>query len=184
MFSCSWDGRPFVNNRHGSKIGGLCPFGEGEMGPHLTQCDQGLGLSFYQVASWSIQPFGHNRHGPKIGRLLCPLFGGGELGPHLTQCGLVRGLALNQIIPWSIQPFRHNRHGPRIIRTQAKPCARKFRNWGAVVPLSVGELGPHRIQWGRAEAYMRAVFHLDPSNRLATIHKRYRQDRTDRTTVR
>jgi len=33
----------------------------------------------------------------------------------------------------------------------------------------------------RAEAYLHAKFHLDPSNRLATIHQRYRQDRqTDR----
>ena len=30
------------------------------------------------------------------------------------------------------------------------------------------------------EAYLHAKFHLDPSNRLATIHQRYRQDRTDR----
>jgi len=29
----------------------------------------------------------------------------------------------------------------------------------------------------RAEAYLRVKFHLDPSNRLATIHQRYRQDR-------
>jgi len=37
----------------------------------------------------------------------------------------------------------------------------------------------------RAEAYLRAKFHLDPSNRLATIHQRYRQDRTgqDRQTT-
>jgi len=34
----------------------------------------------------------------------------------------------------------------------------------------------------RAEAYLHAKFHLDPSNRLATVHERYRQtDRTDRT---
>ena len=39
-------------------------------------------------------------------------------------------------------------------------------------------------------AYLHAKFHLDPSNRLATIHKRHKQtyrqtDRTDRqTTVR
>jgi len=34
----------------------------------------------------------------------------------------------------------------------------------------------------RAEAYLRAKFHLDPSSRLATIHQRHRQDRqTDRT---
>ena len=28
-----------------------------------------------------------------------------------------------------------------------------------------------------AEAYPHTKFHLDPSNRLATIHQRYRQDR-------
>jgi len=33
----------------------------------------------------------------------------------------------------------------------------------------------------RAEAYLRAKFHVDPSNRLATIHQRYRQDRTGQT---
>jgi len=44
-----------------------------------------------------------------------------------------------------------------------------------------GELGPHLTQCGRAEAYLRAKFHLDPSNRLATIHQRYRQDRQYRT---
>jgi len=27
----------------------------------------------------------------------------------------------------------------------------------------------------RAEAYLRAKFHLDPSNRLATVHQRNRQ---------
>jgi len=32
----------------------------------------------------------------------------------------------------------------------------------------------------RAEAYLHAKFHLDPSNRLVTIHQRYRQ--TDRQT--
>jgi len=34
----------------------------------------------------------------------------------------------------------------------------------------------------RAEAYLHAKFHLDLSNRLATVHERHRQDRqTDRT---
>jgi len=32
----------------------------------------------------------------------------------------------------------------------------------------------------RAEAYLHTKFHLDPSNRLATVHQRYRQ--TDRQT--
>ena len=33
----------------------------------------------------------------------------------------------------------------------------------------------------RAEAYLHAMFHLDPSNRLATVHERHRQTgQTDR----
>jgi len=32
----------------------------------------------------------------------------------------------------------------------------------------------------RAEAYLHAKLHIDPSNRLATVHERHRQDRTDR----
>jgi len=60
---------------------------------------------------------------------------------------------------WDGLPFGHNRHG---------------------------ELGPHLTQSslgrGGAEAYtcMRDKFHLDSSNRLATIRQRHRQDRTDR----
>jgi len=49
------------HNRHGLKIvGRLCPFGDGELDPHLTQCCQGRGLPACQVSSQSIQPFGHN----------------------------------------------------------------------------------------------------------------------------
>jgi len=33
-----------------------------------------------------------------------------------------------------------------------------------------------------AKACLHAKFHLDPSNRLATIHQRHRQDKTDRQT--
>jgi len=42
------------------------------------------------------------------------------------------------------------------------------------------ELGPHLTQCGRAKAYLHAKFHLDPCSRLATVHQRQRQDRTDR----
>ena len=45
----------------GRKLGGGCaPLGEGELGAHLTQCGQGLGLPACQVSSWSVQPFGHS----------------------------------------------------------------------------------------------------------------------------
>jgi len=39
---------------------GLCPFGEGELGPHQTQCGQGRGVPACQISSWSGQTFGHN----------------------------------------------------------------------------------------------------------------------------
>jgi len=43
--------------------------------------------------------------------------------------------------------------------------------------LGDGELGPHLTQCGQVEAYLHAKFHLDPSNRWATVHERHRQDR-------
>jgi len=46
--------------------------------------------------------------------------------------------------------------------------------------LEEGELGPHNTV-ARDEAYPHAMFHLDPSNRLATTHQRYRQERQNRT---
>jgi len=42
-------------NRYGPNIEGLCPFGGGELDPHLTQCGQGWGLAACQVSLWSDQ---------------------------------------------------------------------------------------------------------------------------------
>jgi len=56
---------------------------------------------------------------------------------------------------------------------------------GLLCPFRGEELGPHLTQCGRragAKAYLHAKFHLDSSNRLATIRQRHRQDR--QTTVR
>jgi len=47
-----------------------------------------------------------------------------------------------------------------------------------------GPRSPSNIMWSgvvRAEAYVHAKFHLDQSDRLATVHQHHRQDRTDRT---
>jgi len=55
------------------------------------------------------------------------------------------------------------------------------KSGGAVVPLFVGSWVPiqHNVAW--ADAYLRTEWHIDPSNRLATMHQRYRQtDRQDR----
>jgi len=43
----------------GRKLGSCAPLGEGELGPHLTQCVRAWGLPASQVSSWSFQPFGH-----------------------------------------------------------------------------------------------------------------------------
>jgi len=57
---CSDDVYLREGGRYGPKIVGCAPLWEGEVGPHLTWCDQcwGLGLPACQVSSCSIQPFG------------------------------------------------------------------------------------------------------------------------------
>ena len=86
--------------------------------------------------------------GRKLGRGLRPLFGEGR-GSHVTQSRLGRGL----------------------------PPYQKLGD----VPLWGGEAGTpsntdlHKMS--EAQAYLHAKVHLDPSNRLATVHQRYRQDR-------
>jgi len=49
-------------------------------------------------------------------------------------------------------------------------------NWG-LCPFGEGELGPHLTHVARAWAYPHAKFRLDLSNRLATVHQRYREVR-------
>jgi len=43
-------------------------------------------------------------------------------------------------------------------------------------------LGEWELDVARTEAYLHAKFHLDPSNRLATVYQRHRQDRSERQT--
>ena len=42
-----------------------------------------------------------------------------------------------------------------------------------------GAVSPSNTILARDKPYLLAKFHLDPSNRLATVHGRHRQDRTD-----
>jgi len=69
-------------------------------------------------------------------------------------------------------------HGPRIIRTHSKLAPVNFECGGCFAPFRGGAISPSNTVAG-AEDYQHAKFHLDPSNCLATIHQRYRQDRTD-----
>jgi len=71
-----WSIQQFGHNKHGPKIGGLCPlFWGGGAGSPSSPMWPGPRPTFTHLASWSMQPFGHNRHGPKTGG--CPLLGGG-----------------------------------------------------------------------------------------------------------
>jgi len=54
------------------------------------------------------------------------------------------------------------------------------RKLGGYAPLGDGSWVPIEHNVARAEAYLHAKFRLDPSNRLASVHERDRQDRTDR----
>ena len=65
-----------------------------------------------------------------------------------------------------IQSFGDNGHG--------------LKMGGGFFPLREGELGSHLTQCGQCRGlYLHVKFRLDSSNRLATVHQRRRQDRTD-----
>ena len=153
--------------RHEPKFGGCAPWGL-ELGPHLTQCCVARAEAYHRTKSWHLDPSSRLatiNMGRKLGAV--PFLGGGA-GPHQAQCSLGRGLPPYQVASSSMQPFGHNRYGPKI---------------GGCAPLGEGDLGPHLAQSGQAEAYLRAKFHVDPSNRLVTVHQRYRGDRQDRQTA-
>jgi len=69
-----------------------------------------------------------------------------------------------------MQPFGRDRYGPKI------GGGRAVSLWGT------GSSVPIEHNVARVEAYLRGVsakFHLEPSSRLATVHERHRQNRTD-----
>jgi len=77
---------------------GLWPFlGGRKLGPYLTECGLGRGLTPYQVASWYIQPFDHNTLAEKW-RLLSPLFGGAGF-PSNTMWSRPRSASTPSFIP-------------------------------------------------------------------------------------
>jgi len=74
---------------------GSAPFGEGELGPHLTQSRL---AKAYLHTKWHVNPCSHlatTDMGRKLGAV--PL-GEEELGAHLTQCGQGRGLPTCQVL--------------------------------------------------------------------------------------
>jgi len=142
------------------KIGGLHPLcGEGAGSPsNKIPWDEA-----YLHTKWHL---GHNRNAPKIGEGAPPPFGERAGSPSNIKSPRQRPTSY-QVASWSMQPFGRNSYGPKI---------------GGAVPLWEGEQGCHLIQCGQGwglPAIPHAKFHIDPSNCLATVHQRYRQDRTD-----
>jgi len=102
-----------------------------------------------------MHPFGHNRNGPKI-RAGSP---SNTKSPGLRPCSIPTGILIHTAI-WLQQIWAEN--------------------WVGAVPIWGGGAGSHLTQCGQVEglpACQLAKFHLDPSNRLATVHERQRQDR-------
>jgi len=79
------------------------------------------------------------------------------MGDRFATIGMGRGLRTQAALPASVNPEPYF-------------AAAVLLLWG-------GELGPHLTQCGLGEADLRTKWQLDPSNRLATMHQRYRQDR-------
>jgi len=154
-----------------------------------------------------MKPFGRNIHGPNIDEGLCPLFGEGRLGPHLTQsrraeayvhvkCHLdpssrlatiSMGRKFGGLRPLFLgggagSPSNNKSSGPKptskptgiLIHAPIWPQQIWVKNWPR---WGRGADSPSNTVSG-AEIYLHAKFHLDPSNHLATVHKRHRQDRT------
>jgi len=85
-YVASWSTQQFGHNRHGPKIEGLCSlFGEGAMGPHVTQCR--LGWEAYLPTKWHLDPSSHWPQKIWAENWGLCLFGEGEQGPHLIRCG-------------------------------------------------------------------------------------------------
>jgi len=140
----------------------------GELGPRLTQCDLGLDLVPYQVASSPIQPTGHNRHQPKTGGCAEPLLGGGgAVTPSISNTTLP-GPRFTSVTPGILIILIHPAVWPQWAKKwEAVP----YFFWGSWVRIE------HKVAW--AKTYLHTKWHLDWWSRLATIDQCRRQ--TDRT---
>jgi len=59
----------------------------------------------------------------------------------------------------------------KAVKFECRGCCAPFRR----------ELDPHLTRYGRGRGlYLPATFHLDPSNRLATVHQRHKRTGQDR----
>ena len=121
-----------------------------ELGPPVTQCGLGRGLPSYQVASSRLATTGTSRFF---------FWGGEEL--RLYQIGVELAASKTML------PGPRPTIVPRGILATTNILA---KNWGTVPPFSERGIWVniwHNVAW--AEANLHTKWHLDPSNRLATL---------------
>jgi len=159
--------QPFGHNRHGRKIGGLCPppfLGGGELGPRQHKVGY---AEAYLHTKWHLNlAVWHNRRGPKLG--VCP--------------PLFRGKTGFRSNTKSAGPWPTSIPSGILIHLAVWPQRTWAENWRGLCPFEGSCMGPHSKQCGpRPRPACQVRFYLDPSSRLATIHQRHRY-RTDRQT--
>jgi len=153
----------------GQKFGGAPPlFGEGGLGLHLTQSRLGSGLPPCQVPASSIQPFGHNKYGSIFfwgGERNLPPFWGGNGSPSNTKSPGPRPSS----VPSDI-----------LIDTAIWPQQIWAENWGLCPFGGWGAGSSSNTMWPVPMPTRKPCFNFNASNRLATVHERYRQTVHDR----
>jgi len=65
---CRRSSRPWTTSAFFFVFRYTVAFGEGELGPHLTQCGRGRGLPARRVSIWSVQLFGHSARTSQTGQ--------------------------------------------------------------------------------------------------------------------
>ena len=102
-----WSIQLFGHNRHGRKVGVLCPFLGGAGSPSNTMWP---GSRPIYVPKWHLDPSSRlatTDMGQKL-EAVPPFSGVGELGPRLLQCCQGRVLHPCLVSSCSIQPFNHD----------------------------------------------------------------------------
>ena len=152
---------------HLTSVGGNYPSGQGR-GQQDAGCIQD------EVGRWN------NRLVPAVG---LPCHGpNGVCIYHTLTLRHVRGLLSVDLAHTILQMHKNSAVAEMGDRLATIDMGRKV---GAAVLFPLGELCPYLSHCGRGAAYLNSKFHLDPSNRLATVPQRHRQDRqTGQTTVR
>jgi len=146
--------------REGRELGSIFPSNTKSPGPRPTSIPSGIVIHPAVWPQWTLaENWG-----------LCPFLSvGGAGSPCNRMSSGLRPTSVRSGILIHLAIFGSG-HGPKI---------------GVGCAPFVGLLGPHLTQCGLAESYVHAKFHLDPSDRLATIHQCHtvtdRTDLTDRT---